>query len=77
MCRPIIQIYECGCSHLIGKRYCEWRKQYGAEVPYGLVDEDYALEAWCLIEEADEPVEIRENEQCVRCKEIAEQWVMV
>lgn len=77
MCRPIVQIYECGCSHLVGKKYCSWRKQHGGAVPDGLVDEDYELEAWCLIEDADEPLEIPGNGQCPRCKEIAEQWVMV
>lgn len=46
-------------------------------MPDGLVDEDHELEAWCLIQDADEPLEIPGNGQCARCKEIAEQWVMV
>lgn len=80
MCRPIVQIYgECGCSHLVGKKYCSWRKQHGAAVPYWLVDEEFVLEAWCLVEDADldKPLEIRDNGRCPRCEQIAQQWVLV
>ncbi|KFY64238.1 hypothetical protein V496_03384 [Pseudogymnoascus sp. VKM F-4515 (FW-2607)] len=41
-----------------GKKYCSWRKHHGSAIPHGLVDEDYELEAWCLIEDGDEPLEI-------------------